>query len=142
MSTVRRIRQGGMALLPFENVLRQQEVLECHLSLVALRKGVGGRHHLARLARVLILANELCGKGFWKAALPVLVAGQDAILAVQTAGETGRGWLAEDPALWQPLGALIELYDTQLEYVPRHHVVKAFDAVGLQVPQAELPLAA
>ncbi|WP_434715884.1 hypothetical protein [Paraburkholderia sp. A3RO-2L] len=142
MSTVRRIYQGGMALLPFENLLRQQEILECHLSLVALREGIGCRDHLARLARVLILANEMCGKGFWKDALPVLVAGQDAILAVQAVGEAGQGWSAQADVLWRPLGALIELYDTQLEYVPRHHVVKAFDAMGVPMPRAELPLAA
>jgi len=123
-------------LLPFPRATRDQELLECHLCLSALRTGDSTIYHLIVLAKVLKISNFLAGDGHGVDAERVLSAAQDSILKAQLMGRATGRWQATEESLWRPLGALLQLYEDQLERAPSFKVSRAFKRTNEEAREA------
>ncbi|MGF6440307.1 hypothetical protein [Paraburkholderia youngii] len=112
-------------LLCIPRSLRDEVALGYHMSLACLRSPAGAVSQLAKIGEALMLSNFLLDAGFGRGSLQILAEAQNAILAVQFAGQRNGRWSATDPALWKPMAKLLVLLDEQLARAPSSQLLRA-----------------
>lgn len=115
--------RSKLELLPIPSEMRSAWMLEEHVSLGAIYRGRGSRHLLGRMARVLVISNDLAGRGYGKDSHSILSAAQDAITLLDKRGQASGDWSAHAVQEWAPIACLLSHYDHQLAHAPRFAVI-------------------
>lgn len=129
--------RSKLELLPIPIEMRSAWMLEEHVSLGAIYRGRGSRFLLGRMARILVISNDLAGRGYGKDSHAILSAAQEAITALDVRGQTSGDWSAHAVREWAPIACLLSYYDHQLAHAPRFAVIEVMKRHMRDIPATE-----
>ncbi|MGF6574913.1 hypothetical protein ABH945_007041 [Paraburkholderia sp. GAS333] len=135
-----RARHAKAMLLPMPRQVADDLALRMHLSLDALRRGVGSMTDAQTLTQVMLLNGFLADSGFGKVTGEELGAADGAVAAVFDIGRLTGEWRLDD-AGFELFAKLATNYDRQLHSAPLWVVTDAserLDRVIAGVPDQTL----
>jgi hypothetical protein len=121
-----RARHAKAMLLPLPRQVADDLALRVHLSLDALRRGVGGITDAQTLTQIMLLTGFLAESGFGNATGEELGAADRAVAAVFDTGRSTGEWRLDD-AGFELFARIATNYDRQLHSAPLWVVTEASD---------------
>lgn len=121
-----RARHAKAMLLPLPRQVADDLALRVHLSLDALRRGVGGMTDAQTLTQIMLLTGFLAESGFGTVTRDELGAADRAVAAVFEIGRLTGKWYLDD-AGFARFATIATNYDRQLHSAPLWAVTEASD---------------